>query len=335
MVFTQYISDIMKRFLTILFAAAALTAAAARVPLCDNCGKPCKRMVMTFGDKNYCSKNCFQVANVCFGCGRPIQKSGTFKVSLMGETMLFCPECAERPSCFVCCYQDNLSILPDGRFICSVCLEEAVTDPEEAAELLDFVRRMLLEYFGLPYDHEIPVVFTDLREGGLDSETGAMRLAAHNFNYSIRTTVDADGKITASVPETHCTISVLTYSPRELLLDSMAHEMAHDFLRHKCGFIDDLRLEEGFAETVAACCDEIRGNAAMNIRREKNTDPIYGDGYRMMRTYVTENGWVQAVELMRANSKSMEEKIRETPIEQLLNPKALQDLRRRGVTPHF
>ena len=69
-----------------------------------------------------------------------------------------------------------------------------------------------------------------------------------------------------------------------MLRDALAHELTHDHLRHKVGKVNDLASEEGFCELVASLYNIKTNNSKLNKAKEVNPDPVYGGGYRKMRS---------------------------------------------------
>jgi hypothetical protein len=63
--------------------------------------------------------------------------------------------------------------------------------------------------------------------------------------------------------------------------------------------------EEGFCELMASIYNEKTGNAGINKLKEEKKDPVYGGGYRRMRSIYLRNGrnWKQALRSIRAGRK--------------------------------
>ncbi len=292
-------------FMAVICSTAIPVSAAGEIPFCNFCGQKCRRQILTFRDFTYCSRECFAERHRCHGCGQPLWEGAVSRYDLLAAEHDFCNSCSRYDGCFVCLGFNNLVRLPDSRLICTACEKKGIKTEAEAAVLLDYVRKAMEQFFGLPYDHEITIKVLDQQQMGWSPESGSRKLAEHSFSYDYelrRSRRDTKVKITDS----HCTISILSHCPAPKLLASLAHELAHDYLRHNCGLIEDKRLEEGFAETVAACFSEIAGNGALNKARDKNPDPIYGDGYRMVRDYVLNYGWQAAINAMHQSGKALD-----------------------------
>lgn len=88
-----------------------------------------------------------------------------------------------------------------------------------------------------------------------------------------------------------CTIAVLDHLPRVKLAEVLAHELAHDYMQHRWPFIQDKKIKEGFAELVAAEYNLATGNGKWNYRMENSRDEVYGDGYRLLRSWYKKGGW--------------------------------------------
>ena len=78
--------------------------------------------------------------------------------------------------------------------------------------------------------------------------------------------------------------------PYAMLLDTFAHELTHDHLRHNVGDVKNLTAEEGFCELAASLYNIQKGNKQLNKVKEANNDPVYGGGYRMMSRIYKKTG---------------------------------------------
>lgn len=110
-------------------------------------------------------------------------------------------------------------------------------------------------------------------------------------------------KTTVQREEESCQITILDHLPRAKMAEVMAHELAHDYMQRRWPYIADAKLKEGFAETVAAAYNHLSGQDAWNYRMEKNPDPIYGDGYRLVRKWQLDGGWPEVARRLDAENR--------------------------------
>jgi hypothetical protein len=85
-------------------------------------------------------------------------------------------------------------------------------------------------------------------------------------------------------------VYVLYGLPRKKLIEVCGHELAHDWMQENYPKTQDSKLKEGWAEYIATRINELYDQAEMNKRMEENKDPVYGDGYRMVRDFIKQNG---------------------------------------------
>jgi hypothetical protein len=85
-------------------------------------------------------------------------------------------------------------------------------------------------------------------------------------------------------------IYILYGLPEKRLMEVAAHELAHDWMRINLPRIKAPIFEEGFAEYVAWLVNDRFGHLEIKKRIEENNDPIYGDGFKMMRDLAERHG---------------------------------------------
>lgn len=275
--------------------------------LCDQCGGALGAEYYEAADRSFCSEECFKHFFVCARCGKFSEEIESH-ANIVGEDIFFCPECAKKERCFFCDGFDNLERVEDDRILCETCRKEGVASEEDAAAILDEVRQSLFERFQFPKEHEIPLEITTFARisEATPHDDGLAPLATHVTQSPVNVHLGNDGKIVLTPLPIECKIQILSHSPRDLLMDSLAHELAHDFVRRRFFAIDDLKIEEGFAEFVAAQCNILWKREALNIRKDYNEHPIYGDGYRLFRDTYASEGWEGVLALLEEHSVSQE-----------------------------
>ena len=86
-------------------------------------------------------------------------------------------------------------------------------------------------------------------------------------------------------------IYVLNGLPRERMEYVMAHELGHDWLVTHFPGIRDMQVKEGFAEYVGWLYNKLHNRDYLNKRIEANTDPVYGQGFRMIKDIADKKGF--------------------------------------------
>ncbi|MBE6379424.1 MAG: protein DA1 [Lentisphaerae bacterium] len=326
-------------------------AAAGDELACDNCRRLIKGKFIKSGKKNYCSHECFDsVLPKCRNCGKAIRggyiktNKGIFCSQLCLDKKLklqcmtcgkfvaqgmalptpygvykYCMECGKRPVCLVCQRPlKQLTRLPNTGYICKPCNVDIVDNHKELQWLFNRVKNTLIRKFNFKFDHHIELM---MRSYGVDRDH---KFIEHQelgvFIYRGREVISVPKKRTgksgqpqASVKHTDefCKIVVLDHLPRSLMAEVLAHELAHDYMKHRWYYIKDLKIQEGFAELVAAEYNSATGNGKWNYRKEKSKDKVYGDGYRLLRSWHKAGGWKEVFRRLDAiNRKNLPKALR-------------------------
>lgn len=290
----------------------------SKLPRCALCGKAMRGRYLQTEKGDFCSEECMHQAlwPHCGVCGKAFQ-NGRRLPTPYGE-LVFCPECAKLPTCFIC--QSPVKAgrtLPDGRLYCARCGENVVTDQPSAQEVFRSVRAVLRNKLNFPNDHNIALVLTAVpppqnSPQGATQEFGRYIYTGREiYSTPSRLLFWKKQETTVRREEKSCRIEVLDKLPRKKLAEVLAHELAHDYMQRRWPYIKDEKLKEGFAELIAAQYNRFTDHAAWNVRMENNPDPVYGDGYRMMRDLWNKGGW-SAVEqhLERANRANLPPELR-------------------------
>ncbi len=293
--------------------------AEAQLPKCAYCGKPCLSRIVSTDKRIFCSPECADAALLpaCDLCGKPFRE-GRQIATPYGEVK-FCMGCAARPACFVCEIPGgDHRRLPDGRYLCRRCAADAVSDPAEAEKLLGEVRELLCRKLNFKTDYPIVLrlVADDKSE---DTPLGTSReFGLYMYNgREIYTTPSRlefwkEQKTSVQRETQSCQIVLLDHLPRVKMAEVMAHELAHDYMQRRWPYIADQKIKEGFAETVAAEYNRLTGQSVWNYRMEKNPDPVYGDGYRVIREWQKRGGWPEvARQLETENRKNLPPELRQ------------------------
>ncbi len=125
------------------------------------------------------------------------------------------------------------------------------------------------------------------------------QLALMNYQAEI-TTRRGRGKPKEFITKEQCTIYVLKNTPKDRLIDALAHELTHDHIRHNVGEVKNLANEEGFCELVAALYNKAKGQGYLNTLKMTNPDPVYGDGFRkMLKIYQTNHSLAKTLQYVK------------------------------------
>ena len=281
---------------------------ASTAPKCDQCKKPCIRGGYTFMKKTYCSKECMNEVSKCANCDRPTPQNIRIFTNPAGHKKFFCPDCANSPKCYYCAFPYKTSLLPDNRHICYDCKKTAVSSPAVIQQKLKTIRRTLHRMYGFDPNHHIELIILDLPQlekecRGIYQMENGNRMALMRFEYQINEQKDRRGRKTRTLGRTKCRMFVLKDTPLDLLEDSLAHELTHDFLRHNTGQYTDLSVEEGFAETIAAEYNKSVKRKYLNVRKQNTPDPVYGGGYRKMSEMLKKQGFKKTLDFIKSKAK--------------------------------
>ena len=278
----------MKRlWMLFLIVLPLLLAAAER---CAVCRKKLSGEVLKYKDRWYCSIRCLKkVLPKCAVCGEPI--AGTYAVfpSPDGKERILCRHCSRLTRCFSCELPGRTKRLPDGRYLCDECDRQAIRSLPEAEKLLEEVRGKLEDLLGDPVPASFRFRMVDypelLKTADLRSGDTAIELGLCHANFFERR-IGSLRKIVKIESE----ILILDHLPRWRFIEIAAHELAHHWQYHAAPYLRDRVLQEGFAEYMASLVNREFGQEHLNRRIEQRRDPVYGTGFRRIRTIAGKQG---------------------------------------------
>ncbi len=269
------------------------------LPVCVICNKRCVKGFLK-DNKSYCSQECLnKTLPKCNLCNKPFSK-GVFVGQNQQYGKVFCMQCSAKPKCFACTMPGNCESLQDGRNICEICKKTAIFEQDDAIEIFNDVRKKMYEKLGYSSNHIINFFLTDAPtlEKKSASHTPGQELGLFEYSCTINTVTKSklgwnlkfEEKTEEFKNNEKFSIYALYGLPRAKLIEVCAHELAHDWMQQYYPNISDLKIKEGWAEYVATLVNTLYGQSAMNQRMETNPDKIYGDGYRAIRDFVSQNG---------------------------------------------
>ncbi len=286
------------------------------LPRCGNCQKICRGRVLKAKNILFCSKECVEksILPPCSNCMKPMKKWMNLP-SPYGQ-FNYCYDCWALKKCLLCTRPGKkLEKLPNGSHICKNCNKDIVHNIDELRKIFDQVRRDLAIRFNFPNDHHINLEMRSFAQGekwDINREFGFYKYQG-NVIFSEPGVIGKlrKQKTTVRFENEKCTIVVMDHLPKNKAVEVIAHELAHDFMKHRWYFIKSDLLKEGFAELIAAEYNRYCGNERWNYRMEINPDKIYGNGYRLMRSYLQKGSWQEVYrQLDVANQQSMPPKLR-------------------------
>ncbi|NQV51516.1 MAG: protein DA1 [Candidatus Marinimicrobia bacterium] len=258
-------------------------------PRCDYCKKPIDGPYNLLDGKKYHS-SCYRdhILAKCDICDTPIE--GIYVTDFWNNSF-HKYHTEDLHECFTCgrLICQNLTfggyILEDGRNLCGICNETAVTDDFLLEASLTYVTR-LLNYngiYGIPKDIPVTLVDANTLKRLAHSQSDAM----HGFtDQNIQT---LSGKVISK--KSH--IYILSHLPLLMFRAVLAHELLHVYLfESNLDLKPDMR--EGFCNLGSEMVylndnSEYARFRLTNMKASK--DPDYGIGYQKMSKLLEKWGW--------------------------------------------
>ncbi len=266
------------------------------LPKCSVCSRRIKGGYLTSNGKTFCSRKCYEsTLPECTVCGRRSAEG-----ALAADNSFFaCPDCLRKPRCFSCQMPTGGRKLHDGRIICPNCSKTAVFNENTARKYFQSVRNDLKYKLGLGTNHPIQFYLIDQEtlhrksrsQSNVVTEQGLFEYLAELEKVVTR---DLLGRKVSEKEEKTSelfNIYVLNGLPKERMEYVMAHELGHDWLVTYFPGIRDLQIKEGFAEYVGWLYNRLHGRDYLNRRIEANTDPVYGKGFRLIKSIADKEGF--------------------------------------------
>ncbi|MBQ9789453.1 MAG: protein DA1 [Lentisphaeria bacterium] len=256
----------------------------ATLPQCSYCQETCVNGYVTFCNQIFCSEHCMYQVYYCDFC-----KQGSMKLLnteyFDGKTIMICQDCSQNnPKCYFCTLPTNHKKLSKNFYICHRCEKTSVTNPQKISNIFKKVRSDLAKLYKFEPNHHIdliPISADKMQEMTRDlyiSESNLTQMGLMSCQYFSKM---QNGRKKLVIK--NCKIYFVEKMPEIMLYETLAHELTHDYLRHNVGEIANLTNEEGFCELVASLYNDYRGKSFLNKRKEFNSDPVYGGGYRKMK----------------------------------------------------
>ena len=210
----------------------------------------------------------------------------------------YCVPCSQLAGCLICERPGkNMRKLDNGNYLCRKCDVDVINSLPQLKKLFNEVRQTLMTKLNFHNEHKIKLIMRSFGQNKADRLDRTREFGCYIYKGKEITTKPLpfefwrDKKTTVRYEDKSCTIVVMDSLPAIKAAEVIAHELAHDYMKHRWYYIKDDKLREGFAELVAAEYNRIAGNEKWNYRMNFNQDKVYGDGYRMMKLYLDKEGW--------------------------------------------
>lgn len=241
-------------------------------PRCERCGIPHRPSQMKrFDGADFCA-TCLREMPKCDACGDPLHGKFFSIRHLEGK---FCEDCTEnKPRCDACGRPAGRGAtrLHDGRTACAVCMADAVINESEMRAMMRDVRATIEDRAGYALRHPV-----ELRMVTRDDRAFREAIALAHERDPGGAAGRENGVFIRKGDE--WSILILQLLPRELFVETLAHEYGHAIQAELAPKLDEAARVEGFAQFVAAMALRQKGyEAALSQLRERGD--VYGRGYR-------------------------------------------------------
>ncbi len=270
----------------------------AEVKICAHCGKGARHLPYTAENRSFCSRGCLAAKFSCSACGELPQGRYMLSTASDGTTHRFCSRCSKYPRCFSCMLPAlNRRTLEDGRNQCRSCYR-AVLPADKYQQLMEELRRDLKQLYGFDTGHKI--ILRQVSKKALEqiskdpASLGCMKVDVNKITYT-------KGRQQRTEVKWKCTLYILSDLPVVSAAKIMAHELTHDYLYHHAGRGSDPKITEGICEAVSAAYLTSKRYTSYVAAMEKNPDPVYGTGFRLIFPQLKNYGLKSVVERYRSN----------------------------------
>lgn len=265
-------------------------------PRCDYCKEPIDGKYNIIGDKRY-HPECYlnHVIPKCDICDEPLDSR--YYTDFWGNSF-HATHSEQLPKCFSCgrliCVSltDGGYTLNDGRHLCSLCYQTAVSDDFLLESSLNYVIKLFASngIRGLPDDIPISLVDQDGLKKISKSYSDAMQ------GFTDQSAQSRNGQIISR--KSH--IYILSDLPLIMFRAVLAHELLHVYL-----FENDLDLRsdirEGFCNLGSELVYQDDNSEYSKFRLAQmmeSQDPDYGVGYRKMSKHLYQKGWMYLLDIL-------------------------------------
>ena len=157
------------------------------------------------------------------------------------------------------------------------------------------LRKELSADYGYDANHKIALKLVDkktmVRTSGSQSAIGYTK---YKINY--KTLKNKNGKTRITDIRHECTIFLLKTLNEKKAHYVLVHELTHDYLFHNQGKPVNSKVNEGICEAMAGAWLQKHGEYELFKQMEKNPDPTYGAGFRLIYPQLERDGFKKMLE---------------------------------------
>jgi LIM domain len=264
--------------------------------VCEFCGRPISGSYSEQRGKVY-HNDCFQdhVALKCSLCGDALR--GEYLQDYWGNSYCMRHD-GEAPVCDSCGRFVSQRLTgggtryEDGRFICNVCRPKSVTDVDEILDIVFEVAEHM-QSFGMEVDYngiQVHLIGRDKMQ----------TLSGHHSN-GLRGFTDyrEDWRVFGKSQNRKMQMYLLYGMPRMEIINTVAHELAHVWQFNRARFRNERVWSEGscnYAAYLVLGMYPGRESSFFRTSLMRDTDPVYGEGFRRVKTLADAEGnkaWVR------------------------------------------
>jgi hypothetical protein len=264
----------------------AVVDVGAKVIKCDHCGKVIRGQYIESDSKNY-HHNCYRehIALRCSLCGGTI--NGEYYEDYWGN-VVHAEHKGKTAQCKYCRRFISEEIsgggfkYDDGREVCGICVQSAITDAVNAESIKSSVQGTLKRYGISVEDKEIPLFLVN--KNAMSELARGFHADPLGFTHYEETRY-SDGRRS----DQKFKIYILIGLPHYEFIGALAHELMHAWLFSNASFDIDPMLREGSCNYAAyLVLKENSDREAKFVLENMHADsnPLYGDGFRRVKDFV-------------------------------------------------
>lgn len=281
------------------------------IPRCHHCGERIQDRYIKDTQGRY-HPQCYQQLHqlICSLCGEGLD--GSYLMDAWGQKAH--PHHAQGPTgqCHVCARlmmpvsHQNQRQLADGRLLCAHC---HLTEVQDFAQIQAAKHAVLMQLQAVGFDYlpeYIQIVLDEnqqlLNERLRASATGNV----HGFTQTRQRHIPGYGLIFEH------SIHIMNGLPRLAFMGVLAHELLHVWLNERQIHHLSQGQVEGFCNLGTALIYQQASTSAdrelaqvLLARMDSDPDPIYGDGYRVMASYLKKMGWSALLQALAASDRPL------------------------------
>lgn len=287
----------MKKILTITLMFLALLIH-AEIKICGSCGKRGKRMPFTAQSSFFCSRKCLSVKISCSNCGRLPKGQYIVATAVDGTQHPYCQSCGSKTRCLTCALPTEKGKFFEGGDVQCFSCSQKVLPHSQVQRLFRELRNELAQKYG--YDAKHPITLRLVSKKALEKVSGNSQ-ALGCMRVNVTEKVYTKKRKRRKVVKWQCTLYLLNCMPPVTAAKVLVHELTHDYLNHHAGRGSDPRITEGICDAMSAAWLLSHNFPGYVDAMQKNPDPIYGAGFRLIFPQLQRYGLQGVVQRNRSN----------------------------------